>query len=150
MVAAVQAPPKAHKPQFLAEQRLRLLKARKELANQLGGLGAMMPQVDRTEGNDFADRASQDAEADLQFSLSERSHETLRELDQALSRIVQGTYGVCEITGELIPEARLRALPFARNTVNAQRALERNSYRSRSYGASFDDAAGETEPGASE
>ncbi len=51
----------------------------------------------------------------------------LAEIDAALERIERGEYGLCEMTGEEIPAARLRANPMARLTVEAQQRLERNS-----------------------
>ena len=43
----------------------------------------------------------------------------LRDIDHALERIEEGTYGICEVTGKPIPVARLRALPWATMTVEA-------------------------------
>lgn len=51
----------------------------------------------------------------------------LAEIDAALGRIDRGEYGLCEMTGEEIPGARLRANPVARLTIEAQQHLERNS-----------------------
>jgi RNA polymerase-binding transcription factor DksA len=49
---------------------------------------------------------------------------TLEEIEAALMRIREGIYGVCELTGEPIPEERLMAMPWARYTVAAQERLE--------------------------
>ncbi len=43
----------------------------------------------------------------------------LRDIDHALERIEEGTYGICEVTGKPIPVARLRAIPWATMTVEA-------------------------------
>jgi RNA polymerase-binding transcription factor DksA len=51
----------------------------------------------------------------------------LSDIDLALSKMENGTYGICEATGEPIPEERLRAIPWARFTVEAQRAREEQS-----------------------
>jgi DnaK suppressor protein len=50
----------------------------------------------------------------------------LAEIDAAIGRLGRGEYGICEMTGEEIPVARLRANPMARLTVEAQEHLERN------------------------
>jgi DnaK suppressor protein len=72
--------------------------------------------------------------------LNEMSYDTLREIDDAILRIDNGTYGVCEETQELIPVERLKVLPFARLTVKCQRDLEMNwSKRSHAVGIKFDD-----------
>jgi RNA polymerase-binding transcription factor DksA len=49
---------------------------------------------------------------------------TLAEVQDALSRIEDGTYGICQQTGQPIPEARLEAVPWTRFTVEAQQELE--------------------------
>ena len=46
-------------------------------------------------------------------------------IDGALKRIEEGTYGICEVTGEKIGEERLRALPFTTLSVEAQEEIER-------------------------
>jgi DnaK suppressor protein len=54
-------------------------------------------------------------------ALLERAQMQLAELDAATERIRIGTYGVCEVCGEPIPEARLAAQPAARRCVNCAR-----------------------------
>lgn len=72
-----------------------------------------------------ADRGTDSADLDTIRSLAEGERSTLREIDEALERIEEGTYGVCEMTGKPIPKARLEAQPWARYTVEAARQLER-------------------------
>ncbi|MPV36667.1 TraR/DksA family transcriptional regulator [Georgenia subflava] len=50
-------------------------------------------------------------------ALSERARQTLAEVDAALVRLDEGTYGVCEVCGEPIPEGRLAARPTATTCV---------------------------------
>ncbi len=47
----------------------------------------------------------------------------VRDIDHALDRIEEGTYGICEVTGKPIPVARLRAIPWATMTVEAAEQL---------------------------
>ena len=47
----------------------------------------------------------------------------LRDIDHALERIEEGSYGICEVTGKPIPAARLRAIPWATMTVEAAEHL---------------------------
>ncbi|MBA3831948.1 MAG: TraR/DksA family transcriptional regulator [Chthoniobacterales bacterium] len=49
------------------------------------------------------------------------------EIDAALERIESGTYGICEMSGDPIPIPRLRAIPFARLTVECQSKVEKQS-----------------------
>ena len=50
--------------------------------------------------------------------------ETIDEIEQAISRMESGTYGVCEATGKPIPQERLAAVPWTRFTVEAQQDME--------------------------
>jgi len=70
-----------------------------------------------------------DAMYDRDFALSLLSQErdSLFEIDAALKKIQDGTYGLCEISGKQIPHARLEALPFARYTVECQAELEKTN-----------------------
>lgn len=51
--------------------------------------------------------------------------DALLEIDAALARIEGGNYGICEISGRAIPVARLRAIPFARYTIEFQEKIEK-------------------------
>jgi hypothetical protein len=66
---------------------------------------------------------------------------------KSLKRIEKKTYGVCELTGKMIPKARLEAIPWTRFTVEAQAQLEREgALRSRRLGQlGTTDSAGVTE-----
>lgn len=56
--------------------------------------------------------------------LSERDLARLKELDDALARMADGTYGLCDDSGEPIPFGRLKLQPTTRYTVEAQEAIE--------------------------
>lgn len=68
-----------------------------------------------------------DQEFALNMAASDR--EKLAEIDAALQRITDRTYGVCQITGKPIPKARLDANPLAKYTVEAARLVERGVAR---------------------
>src|SRR3546814_6056408 len=51
------------------------------------------------------------------LALAARAMEMIEEIDHALSKFDQGTYGICEVSGEPIPEERLEAIPWAREKV---------------------------------
>nr|WP_275581923.1 TraR/DksA C4-type zinc finger protein [Brevibacillus fulvus] len=63
--------------------------------------------------NHPADIGTEMFEREKDLALYSLDRETLREIDQALERIEQGTYGVCTVCGEPIPEERLEAFPMA-------------------------------------
>ena len=65
------------------------------------------------------DTAAMMADRDRENALDENEKQLLHEINHALDRIAEGTYGICEITGEPIPIERLRAIPWATMTVAA-------------------------------
>ncbi|MCA9092141.1 MAG: hypothetical protein KDA68_01535 [Planctomycetaceae bacterium] len=80
----------------------------------------------------MAELGSETFEQDFALSLVENEQETLSEIDAALVRIKDGSYGQCEAcladgktaTQAMIPKTRLRAIPYARNCVSCTRKKE--------------------------
>lgn len=62
----------------------------------------------------------------LAFATLEQGQKTLAEVEAALNRVDRGTYGVCESCEGPIPEARLRALPWARYCLKCAERIRRN------------------------
>jgi RNA polymerase-binding protein DksA len=61
----------------------------------------------------MADIGSDTFEQDFTLTLMESEEKTLQQIETALVRIGDGTYGTCETCGEAIPKARLQAIPYA-------------------------------------
>lgn len=61
---------------------------------------------------------------DLLLSLVLNPKETLEEIDAAISRILDGSYGVCEVTGKPISQQRLESIPYTRYSLEGQVQLE--------------------------
>ena len=78
----------------------------------------------RAHSNHMADQGSDEAEYETKLLLSATQNEYLREIEEALQRIEEGTYGVCEVTGKAIGVERLRAIPTARLSIEAQEQME--------------------------
>ena len=106
-----------------------LLEYRRALVGDLNHLeeGALR----RSKGNaatldisNFADLGSDYFEQDFAIGLIENSEVTMREINQALQRLEDGTYGVCGEAGEPIGRDRLKALPWARLCIECQRKHE--------------------------
>ena len=74
---------------------------------------------------------------DFALSLVSSEQEALSEIDGAIKRIRNGTYGICEITGKPIAKERLLAVPFTRYSSEAQKEIEKNRYRSRTQAGIF-------------
>ena len=77
----------------------------------------------------MADMGTDNFEHEFTLGLLESELALLREIDAALQRIDDRTYGICLGTGEQIPKARLRAKPWAKYTVDFARKLELRQVR---------------------
>jgi DnaK suppressor protein len=73
---------------------------------------------------DTEDMSVQVSTAEQRISLMESRNRTRDQLDEALRRLDEGLYGICEDCGEQIGEGRLKALPFARRCVACQEQVE--------------------------
>ncbi|MEC7230857.1 MAG: TraR/DksA C4-type zinc finger protein [Verrucomicrobiota bacterium] len=76
-----------------------------------------------------ADSGTDSFDRDFALSLVSSEQDALIEIEEAILRIKDGNYGVCEITNKAIPAARLSAVPFTRYSVEGQAEHERNQYR---------------------
>ena len=66
-------------------------------------------------------------ERERDLSLSENVKDILKRVDEALNRIEKGTYGICELCGQAIPEERLQALPYANLCITCKQKEEKAS-----------------------
>lgn len=88
-------------------------------------------------GQHMADAGTDTFDRDFALSMVASEQEALSEIDAAIKRIRDGTYGVCEITGKPIAKERLLAVPFTRYSAEAQKEIERNRHRTRSQPGLF-------------
>lgn len=110
---------------FLKKARETLEDMRSQLLrNVKQDLSAVRDQ-NKDEGMDTYDLASDARDKEINLILGDRDREKVQAIDEALSRVDQNTYGVCESCEGDIAEARLQALPFTRLCVNCQAERER-------------------------
>jgi DnaK suppressor protein len=83
----------------------------------------------RAGTGDEADQATEDAEVALETRLMDRDAKLLREVERALDKVKNGTYGLCEGTEEPIGYARLKLRPWTRYSVTYKEELEREQKR---------------------
>jgi len=90
-----------------------------------------------------ADAGTDAFDRDFALSLVSNEQDALNEVEEAILRIKDGSYGVCEVTGEQIGKERLTAVPFARYSVEGQSEFEKNQRRKvdRTAGGLFADSA---------
>lgn len=74
----------------------------------------------------MADMASDNYDRELNLGLASNEQKILNDIDVALKKIEEGTYGICEITGEVIPKKRLIAMPYTRLSKKAQEEEEKH------------------------
>ncbi len=74
---------------------------------------------------DFADRASLETDRSLELRTRDRARKLIAKIDEALERIEDGSYGICEETSEPIGVRRLEARPIATLSLEAQERHER-------------------------
>ena len=82
------------------------------------------PEASAAKLDDLTDAASDETAADLSFVAACATKDTIFEVVAAIQRIERGTYGTCELTGLPIEAERLRAIPWARYSLEGQRELE--------------------------
>jgi RNA polymerase-binding protein DksA len=112
----------------LKHYRTLLLERRSALVGTLTG---MEEQALRSNGGNLsnmplhmADIGSDTYEQDFTLGMAEAERQLLSEIDAALQRIANRSYGVCQMTGKPIPKARLNAKPWAKYTIEAARLVE--------------------------
>lgn len=75
--------------------------------------------------DELADHATETFVRELDDGLDENADQIVREIDAALARLDEGTYGTCAACGKEIPSERLDAVPYATLCVEDRRKLER-------------------------
>jgi DnaK suppressor protein len=120
----------------LLELKEALVTERKKLFQQLQSIEKSSNADVENLSGDSVDFASVEISQNSLTKLGTRQRKLLKKIDHALAKFEDGTYGICELTGEEIPIARLRARPVAQYTVEAKEELER---RERHYAHKRDD-----------
>lgn len=72
-----------------------------------------------------ADEGTDDFGRTVSLELSNKESSVVQQIDRALEKIEEGSYGICDISGMEIPKKRLDAIPYAVMTVEAQERLEK-------------------------
>ena len=103
--------------------RAALVEERALVERQLAELGEREgDEVEISSDEGFADSAQATAERSELLSLIDQLHQTRAEIDDALRRMAEGTYGTCERCGAAIPPERLEAIPRTRLCVACKQA----------------------------
>ena len=101
-----------------------LVNRRDALRQALAGDLSLLKSLPEMTGGDVVDAALDAAQDEISSKLAEVESRELVQIDAALERMREGTYGLCEICNNKIPLARLNALPYATTCIECQRAAE--------------------------
>jgi len=96
---------------------------RQVLAGELSDLEGYMRG---DQSGDAADVAFDSGSDEISSQLAELEARELAQVERALARLKQGTYGLCEACSKRIPVARLNALPYSTSCIECQREMEHN------------------------
>jgi DnaK suppressor protein len=127
-VAVVRRPTKAMAPERRDALQRMLMGKRQELMQEItGNLGASLTEDQRRRlesAMDVGDQSLMDLDRELGISLMEMRNKRRQLIDDALARLEDGSYGLCDECGVEINEKRLAAVPFAKLCVTCQSKQE--------------------------
>src|ERR671914_2309196 len=117
---------------FLKSAAETLLEMKKQLHKEMQVRVKGETEGVKDEGRDTYDLASDERDREINFILNDREREKLLAIDEALQRIKDKTYGICESCEGEIQLGRLKVLPFTRLCVKCQEENEKESKRQKS------------------
>lgn len=105
----------------------RLIMMKNQITRQLQGSSEEVKNSDESNGysQHQADQGTDDFDRTITLEVTNQEYTLLRQIERALEKIDDNTYGICDISGEKIPKARLDAIPYATMTVKAQEKIEK-------------------------
>lgn len=116
---------------FLKKARETLQDMRTQLVRNVQAELTEGREQSKDEGMDTYDLASDARDREITNILTDRDRDRVQSIDEALGRIDDGTYGICEMCESDIAEARLMALPFTRLCVTCQGEREKEAKMNR-------------------
>ena len=117
----------------LENARARLMEAKRQILHEINQDLKHGREGSKDDGMDTYDLASEERDREISFILSDRERGKLQLVEEALERIGDGTYGICEMCEAEIAPARLEAMPFTRLCVNCQAEREKEAKHSRRF-----------------
>ncbi|MGB3095369.1 MAG: TraR/DksA family transcriptional regulator [Candidatus Deferrimicrobiaceae bacterium] len=102
-----------------------LLKTREELVQGIARKSRETAVSGVSDIGDILDSVSEERTRELYMIFIDREKQKLKQIDDALDRIEEKTYGFCEECGVKIPRPRLKVVPFAKYCVECKEAIER-------------------------
>ncbi len=113
---------------LLLELRRRFVQNVSQMQQEIrDGAGAAQGERSDMPLEHLADRGSDNYARDLMLGMIQDSEAEIIDIDRALEKLDEGTYGVCEGCGEDIPAARMKAIPFASLCLDCKQIEEQQS-----------------------
>lgn len=107
-------------------QKDMLLRMREDLVRGIARRSRTPVEGTAPDIGDIIDSVSEERTRELDMILTDREKKKLLQIDDAIDRMEEGSYGLCEECGVKIPKGRLKVLPFAKYCVECQEKLERD------------------------
>jgi len=107
--------------------RKKLEELKDQITHQVRGASETVkaPEEGKGYSQHQADEGTDDFVRTIHLEVSDKEFKILRQIERALEKINENTYGICDLTEEEIPKARLEAVPYATMTVKAQEKFEK-------------------------
>lgn len=113
-------------PEELAAIKQNLIAMRKALLKEIDMSIKEGSSKDTTEpSGDIYDISSNERDRELSYMLGDRERNKLREIDNAISKIEDGTYGICDECGEIISKKRLSVIPYSNLCIACKSKIEK-------------------------
>ena len=120
---------KKQRREFLKQAAEMLQDMKRDLSKEMQDRVKGETEGVKDEGRDNYDLASDERDREINFILNDREREKLVAIDEALQRIKEKSYGICESCEGEIQLGRLKVLPFTRLCVKCQEENEKESKR---------------------
>jgi DnaK suppressor protein len=119
--------PMALKKSEIDHFKKRLIELRAQISQAIAGSKKEVTAPDEAKGysQHSADEGTDDFVKQINLEVTNKEFGLLKQIDRALEKIEEGTYGLCDLTEEEIPLKRLEAIPYATMTVKAQEKYEK-------------------------
>jgi DnaK suppressor protein len=115
------------KPVEIEKYKIKLEELRSQLTKSIKGSSEHAKSSDdkSSYSQHQADQGTDDFDRAINLELMSHDFDIIRQIERALEKIKDDTYGICDITGKEIPKKRLDVMPYATITVEAQDQIEK-------------------------
>ena len=113
-----------HFRNLLLSERTRLENEREQIRSRGLDMDGALPDEGEGGEEDTADLAAAMMDKEMDLSVEDEIEDLLGAVDHALQKMDEGSYGICDLSGQAIPESRLELIPWASLTVECQALSE--------------------------